>query len=242
MQPPVARAVVIGASGGLGQACVQHLIQQGVPEIYAFSRTGQAFSSSSVHNAQLDLCEETSIAAAAALAGQNGPLQLVLISTGLLHNGVMHQPERKLSELDPAKLATDFAVNTIGPALVAKHFLPLLDRQQRSLFVALSARVGSISDNQLGGWYGYRAAKAALNMLLKNAAIEMGRRNPQAIVLGYHPGTVDTPLSKPFQRRVDPAKLFSPATAAGHLFAVLARAESGDSGKVLAWDGQEVLP
>jgi len=133
-----------------------------------------------------------------------------------------------------------FAINTIGPALVAKHFLPLLDRNRRSVFAALSARVGSISDNRLGGWYGYRASKSALNMIIKTLAIELSRRNREAICIGLHPGTVDSRLSAPFQNNVAADKLFAPDLAATQLLEVVDQVRSEQSGRLLAWNGLEI--
>lgn len=138
-------------------------------------------------------------------------------------------------------LLRDYRVNTVGPALVAKHFLPLLPRDRRAIFAALSARVGSTSDNRLGGWHSYRASKAALNMILRNLAIELVRSHPQAIVAGLHPGTVQTRLSEPFQRGVQPEKLFTPEHSAGRLLSVLDGLAPADSGGVFAWDGT-VIP
>jgi NAD(P)-dependent dehydrogenase (short-subunit alcohol dehydrogenase family) len=128
----------------------------------------------------------------------------------------------------------------VGPALVAKHFLPLLPRQGRSVFAALSARVGSIGDNRLGGWHSYRASKAALNMLIKNASIELARTRPDAVIVGLHPGTVDTGLSKPFQRGVAHNKLFTPEYCAERLIAVTDGLTRDDTGHVFAWDGARV--
>ena len=149
-------------------------------------------------------------------------------------------PEKSLRELSAANLERNFLANTIGPALVAKHFLPKIQRNKRALFVALSARVGSIADNRLGGWYAYRASKAALNMLIKTTSIEIARSHKQAIVVGLHPGTVDTNLSKPFQKHVPSDKLFSANYSAKKLVSVLERLSAEDSGKVFAWDGSEV--
>jgi NAD(P)-dependent dehydrogenase (short-subunit alcohol dehydrogenase family) len=137
-------------------------------------------------------------------------------------------------------LAEVFAVNTIGPALIAKHTLPLLPRDRRAVFAAISARVGSISDNRLGGWYGYRAAKAALNQVLKTAAIELAAKAPQAVCIGLHPGTVATDLSKPFRGNVSAEKLFTPEQSAGHLLDVIARVTPADSGGVFDWKGDRV--
>jgi NAD(P)-dependent dehydrogenase (short-subunit alcohol dehydrogenase family) len=133
-----------------------------------------------------------------------------------------------------------FEINTIGPALVAKHFLALLPREGKSIFAALSARVGSISDNNIGGWHSYRASKAALNMVLKNVAIETARKYKDTAVIGLHPGTVDTGLSLPFQRQVEADKLFSPEKSVHYLLNVLNKIDSKDTGKIFAWDGKEI--
>jgi NAD(P)-dependent dehydrogenase (short-subunit alcohol dehydrogenase family) len=135
-----------------------------------------------------------------------------------------------------------FAVNAIGPALVAKHFVPLLPNEDRCVFAALSARVGSITDNRLGGWYGYRASKAALNMLIKTLAIELARTRPEAICVALHPGTVDTGLSKPFQKGVASDRLFSTDSTAAQLLEVIERLEPDQSGRCFAWDGAEIAP
>ena len=149
-------------------------------------------------------------------------------------------PEKSLHELSTANFERSFFANTIGPALVAKHFLPKFERNKRAVFAALSARVGSIADNRLGGWHAYRAAKAALNMLVKNISLEISRCHKQAIIVGLYPGTVATDLSKPFQKRVPSDKLFSADYSAGQLISVLEGLSSEDSGKVFAWDGSEV--
>ena len=149
-------------------------------------------------------------------------------------------PEKHWSAIRAESMARAFAVNATGPALVARAFLPLLPRSGRSVFAALSARVGSIDDNRRGGWYAYRASKAALNMLLKNFAIELARRAPEAICVGLHPGTVDSALSRPYQAGVPAAQLFSPAQSAAHLLNVLDGLVPADSGGVYAWDGRRV--
>lgn len=226
-------AVVIGASGGIG-AAVCSLLQESkrVGHILALSRSDPANN--------IDLADEASIAAAAGRAAQLPNLRLVFVATGLLHDGDDLQPEKALRALDPAALARNFAVNATGPALVLKHFAPLLPRQGKAVFAAISARVGSISDNRLGGWYSYRASKAALNMLLKTAAIELGRTRKELVVLGLHPGTVDTGLSKPFQSNVSEGKLFTPEQSARYLLEVIDGVTPEHSGSVLAWDAQTV--
>ena len=221
-------AVVIGASGGIGAALIAALAASGrYARVHALSRaTG------------VDLEDEASIAAAAAEVGAGPAPGLVLVATGVLHSGF--EPERSYRALDAGQMARDFRINTIGPALVAKHFLPLLPRDRRAVFAALSARVGSIGDNRLGGWHSYRASKAALNMILRNLSIELARTHPKAVVAGLHPGTVDTGLSAPFQRGVKPDKLFSSDQSAGYLLEVIDGLNPADSGGVFAWDGARV--
>ena len=227
------RAVVIGASGGIG-AAVASALEKGGCEVIALGRSERGA-------AYLDLEQEDTIAAAAEHAAARGAPDLVFVATGLLHGGDV-APEKDWRDLDAASMARNFAVNSIGPTLVAKHFLPLLPVERTACFAALSARVGSISDNRLGGWYSYRASKAALNMLVRTLSVELKRKNPSAVCVGLHPGTVDTPLSEPFQRNVPEGKLFTPEYSAAKLLGVLARLECRDSGKLFAWDGQEIAP
>ena len=150
-------------------------------------------------------------------------------------------PEKSLRELDPEWMILNYRVNAIGPALVARHFLPLMPREGRICFAALSARVGSISDNRLGGWHSYRASKAALNMLVRNIAVEWQRKNPDSIIVGLHPGTVETGLSAPFKGNPAHERL-APATAAEQLLAVLERLKAADSGQLFAYDGSIIAP
>ncbi len=215
------RAVVIGASGGIGAALADALAEEGA-DVLRLSRP------------ELDLTDEATIAAAAARAGTP---ELVMVATGVLHEGE-RGPEKAIRELDSVWLARQYAVNAIGPALVAKHFLPIMPRNGRSVFAVLSARVGSISDNRLGGWYGYRASKAALNQLIRTLAIEDKRRNDRGIVVALHPGTVDTKLSQPFQQKG--RDLFQPGRAAVQLLDVIDGLKPTDSGRHFAWDGAEV--
>lgn len=223
-------AVVIGAGGGIGAALVAALKEEAAyAKVHALAR------------ADLDLLDEPGIAAAAARIAAGPPPSLVVVATGLLHESGQG-PEKSFSSLDQAWLARSFAINTIGPALIAKHFLPLLPAKERSVFAALSARVGSITDNRLGGWYGYRASKAALNQLIRTLAIEMKRVNNRAIVVGLHPGTVDTRMSKPFQANVAPGQLFDPGRAAVQLLDVIDDLSVKDSGNLIAWDGVTISP
>ena len=226
-------AVIIGASGGIGAAFEAALIQEGAFDVvHGLART----RSGSQH---LDLEDEASIAAAAAHVARGPKPVLVIVATGLLHAGD-RGPEKALRELDPMWLAKVHAVNAIGPALVAKHFLPIVPNSGRTVFAALSARVGSIADNQLGGWHGYRASKAALNMLVRNLAIEERRRNPRAIVVALHPGTVDTALCRPFQGNVQPGRLFDPERAALQLLDVIEELKPPDSGNLFDFEGKEI--
>ena len=183
-------AIVVGSSGGIGRALLDRLAAQ--PRFCAALGLGRSSSP------PLDLTDEASIAQAARhVRGLGAEVRLVIDATGFLHMDGF-APEKSWRDLDAVHMARAFAVNTIGPALLMKHFLPLLPRQGRSVFATLSARVGSIGDNRLGGWYSYRASKAALNQLVRTAAIELGRTRPTALCVALHPGTVATPLSAPF--------------------------------------------
>jgi NAD(P)-dependent dehydrogenase (short-subunit alcohol dehydrogenase family) len=231
---------VIGAGGGLGKAFIELLAADpAVGRVAAFSRSG-ATPNSNAAAFTLDLEREESIAEAADQASAQAPFNLVLVASGILHDGADLRPEKSWRHLDGEALARAFRVNATGPALVAKHFLPLLAEDRKSVFAALSARVGSIEDNRFGGWHAYRASKAALNMLIRTLAVELARRNPTALCVGLHPGTVDTRLSAPFQRSVPEGKLFSPAFAAGSLLGVLDGLAPKDSGGLFAWDGARI--
>lgn len=229
-------AVVIGATGGIGASLAAAIEEEDEgAQVWRFGR-------SCAGDGHLDLTDEASIAAAAARVAAGGPAPaLVVVATGLLHRGE-HPPEKAMAELDPAWLAELFAVNATGPALVAKHFLPVMPRAGRCVFAVLSARVGSLADNTLGGWYGYRASKAALNQLVRTLAIEQKRRNDRSIVVALHPGTVDTALSRPFQANVRRDQLFAPDRAAVQLLDVIDGLKPPDSGRHFAWDGSEIAP
>lgn len=247
---------IIGASGGIGSAFVRLLSQNKNNTVYAFARStpptinNSRLEHSTLTNSPLNYSEkstinhidysnEASIRVAAECAAQSGPLDLVIVATGFLHDNTM-MPEKSLRELSQISFQKNFLINTIGPALVAKHFLPKLHKDQRSVFAVLSARVGSISDNRLGGWYAYRASKAAVNMFIKTASIEATRKQKNAIIVGLHPGTVASPLSQPFQKNVAPEKLFTPEYSAKKLMNVIQNLEINDSGNIFAWDGKAI--
>ena len=185
----------------------------------------------------VDATDEAAIAEAAEALG---PVDLVLVSTGMLRDEALGLPEKAMRALSAEGLMRTFLVNAVAPALVAKHVLPRTPRTGRALFAALSARVGSIEDNRLGGWHAYRASKAALNQLVRTLSVELKRTRPEALCVALHPGTVDTALSKPFQGGVTPERLFAPDRAAGHLLDVLAGLSPEDSGGFFAWDGARV--
>ena len=232
-------AALFGASGGIGAALVEELAARGCGLIHAGSRSGSAPEVPQVRPFRFDLTDEASIAAAAGEMAKEPP-DWVLIATGVLTLPGGEGPERSWRALDASTMVGMLRINTIGPALVARHMLPLLRRDRRSVLAALSARVGSIGDNRLGGWHSYRASKAALNMLLRNFAIELARSHPQAVVAGLHPGTVDTALSAPFQRGLPEGQLLAPEESARHLLDVLGRLEPSDSGGVFDWRGERV--
>ncbi|KPF93466.1 short-chain dehydrogenase [Novosphingobium sp. AAP83] len=232
------RCAVFGASGGIGAALVNQLAaRDDVAQVYALARKSLE-ASPKIHPHTFDLADEVTIAAACASIG--GTLDLVIVATGrlVLDNG--QGPEKSWRALDAAAMAEMFAINTIGPALIGKHCAPLLRKSARPVFAAISAKVGSITDNRLGGWYSYRASKAALNMMVRNFAIELGRTNPATIAVTLHPGTVDTPLSRPFQGNVPAEKLFTPEQSAAYLLRVINGLSPADSGKLFAWDGAEL--
>lgn len=221
---PDLHALVVGATGGIGGAFAALLERDGA-HVTRWSRSSG-----------VDLADPGSITAAAkALAT---PPDLVFIATGVLHGDGL-APEKANAQLSAAALTTAFAINSIGPALVARAVLPLMPKGRKTVLAALSARVGSIADNRLGGWHSYRASKAALNQLLHTMAIEQARRWPDQIVLALHPGTVDSGLSKPFQSGVK--TLFTPQESARHLIAVIDAATPAQSGLLLDWQG-EVIP
>ena len=235
------RVVVAGGSGGIGGAMVELLAASSrVEQIFALTRSQPSPSHRKVESITFDLQDEASISAAAERCKADGPLDLVFVATGVLHAGESLAPEKSWRALNAQSLAHSFAINAIGPALIAKHFLDLLSPREKSVFAALSARVGSIEDNRLGGWHSYRASKAALHMLIRTCAIELTRRNPSALCIALHPGTVDTALSQPFQANVPEGKLFTRAYSAERLLQVIDSLDASASGSAFAWDGKRI--
>lgn len=188
----------------------------------------------------LDVTRESDIEAAATQLSREGiELDLLVNCAGVLHGAGM-EPEKKLEQVDPVALATYFSVHATGPILMAKHFLPSLSHGRPAVLASMSARVGSIQDNRLGGWYGYRASKAAQNMFTRTLAIELRRRAPAIVCVALHPGTVDTDLSRPFQKNVAESRLFSAAHAGAQLLSVIDSLTPDDTGTFLDWDRKPI--
>lgn len=229
--PPSGLAVVCGATGGIGRAVLEQLYASGAfAGVLGFSRSGEI---------PLDLEDEATVAEAAAHVAAAGlPLRLVFDATGFLHDS-RTAPEKSLRALDPAAMARAFAINAVGPALLMKHLLPLLPREGKAVFATLSAKVGSIGDNRLGGWHSYRASKAALNQIVRTVAVELARTRPEAAIVALHPGTVRTPLSQPFAK--GGLAVIEPDEAAADLLSFIDRLEAGQSGGFFTRHG-EPLP
>ena len=226
--PDAYRALVIGSTGAIGSAVLAHL--------QADPRGALALGLHRHSDPAIDFDDEASVARAAAQLRAQGSFHCIVHAAGVLHTP-QFQPEKRLAQLNYAQLEATFRANTFGPALVLAHLAPLLARHERCLLAVLSAKVGSIGDNRLGGWYSYRASKAALNMLLKTAAIEVARTHPQAVLAALHPGTVDSALSAPFRG----AQIGRPAPdAARDLLTVLDTLQPADSGSFWAYDGQRL--
>jgi NAD(P)-dependent dehydrogenase (short-subunit alcohol dehydrogenase family) len=229
-------AIVIGASGGIGAALAGALAARGHAVVHRLARSGPI---------PCDLTDPGSIAAAIAAAINGPPVTTAIIATGLLHETIdhtAHGPEKSMRDLDADWLMRQFQVNAIGPALVLAALLPRLPRDRPVKVAALGARVGSISDNRLGGWYGYRASKAALHQIVRTAAIEWGRTHRQGLLVALHPGTVATLLSAPFSRSTGGKHLLSPDESATALLDVLDTLSPVHSGRIFDWQGAEIAP
>jgi NAD(P)-dependent dehydrogenase (short-subunit alcohol dehydrogenase family) len=240
-------ALIVGASQGIGLGFVKKLLQDGrSAQIYATYRSQESAAEllalereypERICCLQVDVTDEGQIAQAAACIGEEvGKLHLVVNCAGILHEEGL-KPEKSLKQVNPEHLLRYFQVNSVSSLLLAKHLLPLFRHGEKSLLTAISAKVGSIGDNQLGGWYGYRASKAALNMFMRNVALEYRRTSPRTIVVLLHPGTTDTRLSQPFQNNVPAGKLFSVERTVSQLLEVMENLTEGDSGQFFSWDG-----
>lgn len=250
-QSQIANVLVVGASGGIGLALVKQLLADvNIRQIHGTFRRSSLpqeleqlvrQSNKRLRLHQLDLTDEVSIGAVSdAVGADTERLDTIINAAGLLHDANV-MPERRLDSVSAESLIANFQVNAIGPVLIAKHFARFLPRRERAVLANLSARVGSTSDNHLGGWYSYRASKAAQNMLTRNLAIELARRHHKLICVALHPGTVATALSSPFQANVPAGQLFTTQRAATQLLQVLRNLTPQDNGKFFAWDGQ-VIP
>ncbi|PHM09150.1 SDR family NAD(P)-dependent oxidoreductase [Nostoc sp. 'Peltigera malacea cyanobiont' DB3992] len=243
-------ALIVGASQGIGLGCVKKLLQDPrIAKIYATSRQPKSASElialadecpERLICLEMDITDELQIIEAVQkIHTQVDKLHLVVNCVGLLHEDTL-QPEKSLRQINSENLLRYFQINSIGAVLLAKHLLPLFRHGERSVFATISAKLGSIGDNQLGGWYGYRASKAALNMLMRTAAIEYKRSCPKALIVTLHPGTTDTRLSRPFQGNVPAEKLFSVERTVTQLLAVIEQLQEGDSGQFFSWDGSRL--
>lgn len=239
--PERLNVAVVGASGGIGAALVDRLSRdERVATVHALTRGPGYAVDGKVWHCSVDITQEPCIRNAAERVSAAAPIDLVVVATGVLHAADRIQPEKSMHQFDAAVMQEVFAVNAIGPAMLAKHFLPHMRRDAKTVFAVISARVGSIADNRLGGWASYRASKAALNMLIKTLAIEHARNRPESIVVSLHPGTVNTALSRPFQSRVPKGKLLDADVAAQYLLRVIDRLNKADTGGFFAWDGQTI--
>ena len=236
----MAYQAVIGASGTLGQAFVSYLLAEHPDnQLMVFARQPIPIVDARITYVPISYHEEASVEAAVASIPADQRFDRILVATGVLHNSQV-KPEKSLRELHYESMQEVFMANTFFPAIAAKYFLPTLATDRRAAMAFLSARVGSITDNHLGGWYAYRASKAALNMMVKNAAIEYGRFHKQALVVGLHPGTVQSPLSAPYSAQVAPEKYFTPTYAVERMMAVLDGLTPEQSGGCYAWDGSTI--
>ena len=243
----MAVALIQGASGGIGKALVQEaLASNRFDQVIITARDPSVLSWSDprIVKVALDLCDDDSIERAqASVSACADRLNLVVTTAGVLRDESLGiAPEKKLTDLRRASMRHVFEVNCFGPFLWYAALAPLLRHRETLCIATLSARVGSIGDNRLGGWHSYRASKAAQNMLTQNLSLELRRTNPNAVVIGLHPGTVDTALSKPFQSAVAADKLFTPEFSAKSLWSVISSAQPEQSGKVIAWDNQAIVP
>ena len=219
---------IFGCSGAIGKAlCIEYINKPNIDSVIAYSRSGEEFENNQIKSIKVDYCNEQSLAEAA--SSLQIKLDIITVAIGALDN-----PEKSIRDLSTEKFLDLFNANTIPTALIAKYYIPCLYRDRITKFASISARVGSIQDNELGGWYSYRASKSALNMILKGLSIEQQRSNHDSIIFGLHPGTVDSKLSRPFQKKNK--EYFSPEFSAKKLLKVIDTKTVDDNGKIFAWD------
>ncbi|MAV98818.1 MAG: hypothetical protein CML81_03300 [Rhodobiaceae bacterium] len=232
-----AKVLVVGATGGIGSAFVEKIKQLDKDNIIIEVVRKKKYN----HQIEVDMLDEESMTQCALeIHKQHGTIDMILNTVGLLHSdGAM--PERAYKEINQDFLQKTFEANTFIPFLVSKHFIPLLSKNKTSLIAFMSARIGSISDNNLGGWYSYRASKSALNMLIKTLSIELSYKNKNAICIGLHPGTVKTNLSDPFSEKIKAYKVFSKEESIDYLVNQINRVDQTFSGKLIDWKG-DVIP
>ena len=234
---------VIGSSGAIGNAISNRLLEDdSVETIYKFSRSQKSEGNQKEKNFFIDIEDENSIKKSTENIPEDIKFDMIFVATGILHNDDDIFPEKSIKDINADKLKRVLSINTIGPTLVGKYFIQYLNNKNKSIFAFLSARVGSISENKLGGWYSYRSSKTALNQIIKNFSIEIKRTNPNAIFVGLQPGTVSSFLSKPFEKNVKSENLFTPDFSASKLLEVIDNLESKDTGKLIAWNGEEIQP
>ena len=239
----IKNVAVIGSSGAIGNSISKLLKSEiSVDSVYNFSRSAISESSEKEKNIYIDIENEDSIIESIKKIPKDIKFDLIFVATGILHNDEDIYPEKSIKDISGNKLKKVLMVNTIGPALIGKYFIPFLNKNNKNVFAFLSARVGSISNNKIGGWYSYRASKSALNQIIKNFSIEIKRSNPNSIFVGLQPGTVKSNLSKPFQKNVNSKNLFSPDYSAKKLIDVINNLSIEDTGKLFAWDGEEIHP
>jgi len=232
---------IIGSSGAIGRAFLDaYIADKEISNIYSISRTEVELNDERIIHINIDVTDEVSVKAAASKIGENR-LDKLIVATGILHTELFG-PEKSIKDIKIENFVKIFSVNAFGPALIGKYFLPLMKKDKKSIAAFLSARVGSISENKLGGWYAYRASKSALNQIIKNFSIESKRTNPTGIIIGLQPGTVKSKLSEPFQKNVKKGKLLLPKDSVKSLIRVIESVMQNDTGKIFDWKGEEIAP
>ena len=232
------KIAIFGANGTIGQALCAHYQKQS--DVYAFTRNDFDIDESGLVKILLDDFNEDSVFQTANKFDNNF-FDKIIVSIGILHNEDF-MPEKRIEEISSDQFLETVRINTLIPTLIARSFYKKLKKNDKSTLAFLSARVGSITDNRSGGWYSYRASKAALNMVIKNLSIELRRYNKELVVIGLHPGTVDSRLSQPFQKNLEDSKIFSADFSVLKLSSVIDSLDIDDSGKCIAWDGEDILP